>query len=193
MTPNFLENWCQTAFELSFFNPISKICKDVTEEAESKNQARDKRVIVTGTIMLMIGVVSVLSLGIGAISLAVTSKTRSELNTMKEELEKQVTMMNNLATNQKLFEEMLDTIEQQVRELQVEVARQNKILVQLQSTVPVTSFTISSIVTNLQTTLLQMRAVDRAWVKNKLDPAIFDLLNLTLPCGDNCPLTLLIP
>ncbi len=34
--------------------------------------------------------------------------------------------------------------------------------------------------------MTQLRAINRAWTKNKLDPAIFDLLNLTLPCGEQC-------
>uniref|UniRef100_A0A158P4K2 RNA-directed DNA polymerase n=1 Tax=Tetranychus urticae TaxID=32264 RepID=A0A158P4K2_TETUR len=187
MQPDFLNSWCRSAFEISFLKQISQMCKDVTTEADSKMQVRDKRFLVLESAMIIIGVVSVLSLGIGAVSLAVSSKTRTEVNSLKLDLEKQASIIQNLTTNQRLFEKMLDTIDQQVRVLQVEVAKQNKILARMRNTIPTTSFTIASMVSNLQTTLTQLRDINRAWAKNKLDPAIFDLLNLTLPCGGQCP------
>ena len=100
----FMEHWCRQAYETSFLKPISKMCPDVRDMVESKNEIRQKRFIITGTVLLDVAAVSLFSSGIGTVGLAISAASRYEMNQIRTELERQAEQIRNLSSNQSVHQ-----------------------------------------------------------------------------------------
>ena len=138
-------------------------------------------------IALTIAVSSVIALGLGAVSLAMSSSNRGELTQMHQKLEQQIRSLRVIEENQQNYEDIARNLEKQIRSLEVEVRHNKQQITQLKSVIVRASHSISALIANLEIIAHQMRLIVRSWKAKELNPVLFDVLNITLPCTDECP------
>ena len=123
----FLQRWCLHAYDEAFLKPISEICTDVHDRVIFEQQLiRSKRFIITGSVILVIAAVSVLSIGFGAVGTAIAVTASRQVSELKSELEQKLESLHIVENNQKILEEMMENLESQVDILSREVQEQKK-------------------------------------------------------------------
>ncbi|RWS28094.1 Pol polyprotein-like protein [Leptotrombidium deliense] len=178
-----LLHWCDTLFTNQFERSLIDFCPPLTDPIPIKHRRREKRVAVLA--ILLVGAVI---LGVSAI-IANAVITHNRISSLDDEVTK-------------------------LREkLQIEIQKneQNRLAIQkLQISVEMLSNTVEKLVhTFVNTTKIQTKAMiavtnansiviegvriirkaKALWSRNIVDPELFTLLNITLECGKNCPIS----
>jgi hypothetical protein len=174
---NMMIEQCNTAYEDMFLKQLEKICPKNTILT-----GRQKRFIQVAGLFL-IGVIASAGIGIGGYAVSQTNKLESrtdELQKALDELERKV--YANGEEVQFLKKEMLKlsmSLDQVVRDLHVFQARAIEV-----------HYLISYLIGKLLEGRKALQTTERSWKRSELESGFFDYLNITLPCGDHCPIEL---
>jgi cell division protein FtsB len=170
---------CEEKYHVLFLNELEKICS-VEKTRGFSIQIRRKRFVVMATVALIVVVVVVPGIAMGGYTIYKVHKLEDSQEKMQEildELEQQV-----LASNDRI-----DLLHKEIQELAASVDSLRRDFDEFQSKSVQLNYIIAYLTGNLYEGRNIIRETGKKWKAGELDEKFFDYLNITQPCGDDCP------
>ncbi|KAI1300091.1 hypothetical protein HDE_03589 [Halotydeus destructor] len=181
--------YCEDVFREDVIKPLMKFCPDIDAEATSTNSIRlhrPKRVVVTAAIV--IGVV--IALGVTTLASYLSISSTSDLKQQVSLMEKKLA---EASKNLELSHKIIEKIEHSIEAL-TKVVQENRDNIQrIESSMPYANIITSHLSAQLRDVKTKLTASARAWKTKRIDHVLLETLNITLPCDDDCPLSLATP
>ncbi|RWR99018.1 integrase core domain protein-like protein, partial [Dinothrombium tinctorium] len=176
-----LKEWCAKQFEDDYINPLKNFCS--FEPMIQIERTRPKRDLITIEIIITTTVV----LGLGAYSTYRSSANAVYIKDLRQQLDEvqaalATEKIKNEANRKAILEltENVQKLSKSVKELVKEFVKIKKM--QSKGIVAVTK--VSQILSRAKQVLL---VTQREWENNNVFEDLFDILNITVPCGKSCP------
>ncbi|RWS03246.1 retrovirus-related Pol polyprotein from transposon 297-like protein [Dinothrombium tinctorium] len=188
-----LMSWCGNSYMNDFVKPMRKLCSRSTPNIEETVLSRTKRgALMIGAIgAIVIGIVSSIGVGSLAITRDITTRTRVEnIETIQNEL---IDKAEALAHNEEFVKKALNTMQQSINEISSTLKDLSKDYALLKRELPRTLQIVSHLTANFIMTKSVMIEATRKWKNKQFDSHLLDLFNITMPCGEECPLELFEP
>ncbi|KAI1302169.1 hypothetical protein HDE_02607 [Halotydeus destructor] len=181
--------WCENAFQEDVIKPLRKFCHDIDGETGSTNSIvlnRPKRLVVMTAIV--IGVV--IAVGVGTLATYLGVSTASDLRNQLTIMEKK---LSEASKNLELSHKIIREIENSIETLGKAVEDNRKHIRRIESGLPKANIIVAHLTAQLRDVKTKLIASARSWRMKKLDHLLLETLNITLPCDDDCPLSLATP
>jgi len=183
-----LYSWCNDTFITHFLQPIGKICKAVEYESETMTMKnREKRFIIEIGLGIL-AISTAISVGLAATSMAQTTSLKDELHEMSKLSKILMENLKKVTENDKLEKLALKRLKEEITKVSNVMQDTVKTVEQLQRTLPNALIVMSMLGAQFTMTKNVLLGVTRRWKEHKIDPQLFNLFNVTLPCEDTCPL-----
>jgi len=197
-TVDFARKHCNDLYRTLFLGELAKMCPSDDERQslfkDHTELMRMKRELLSLSILLAVLIVSViLPIGLGVAGTAMASVNSGKIADIQSAMSRQDRQIE-------LFEERLQKAEKAVFGLETNF---NSLLERLQvlqtdyeelkGKQTSSSFAISYVTTRLLTGKAILQEATRKYREGKLTQSFFDYINVTLPCGEDCPVELAHP
>lgn len=186
---NRLHEWCEAEFDQAFVKPLETFCLTHDNDGE-KRLTREKRVIAAAIIVTSLVVSVIATIGVAAYSSS--QAIRNDIATLEEQ---QDLILRQLETNKMLNDHVKDILMQLDKRTDVlskAFTDANERFASLMN-FHVPSVTTVSKIGTLAVVKERFFAIGVDWKKKILNPLFLDILNITLPCADDCPSQLMTP
>ena len=187
-----LENWCHRTFDQDFIRPIKNLCPEI--EKINKREIRNKRSIISGIFILGTTVISsFFSVGLGAITLS----KEATLEYRTDEIESiQRTLLEQISSQkleQSLIRTALNSMQSSLKEMTKFISKFDQRLERLENNLPNTIYLASHLTSRFMKIQETLKKANRKWHSGEFETSLLDLFNISLPCKETCPTTLLEP
>lgn len=178
---------CDLLYERKFLNELEKLCP-IQVDKTSIARTQTKRAIALFGWIVGIVIAAVASSGFG---LSISNKI--EINKMTEVQKQQEQMLAKLQNQTDLLRLAIEKLENATRDIASDLYEHEKQHERFIQTIPGSIYAISHVTAELELGQMIIRTTRRKWKRKHLHPPFLDHLNITLPCGDECPLQLATP
>ncbi|KAI1285049.1 hypothetical protein HDE_12230 [Halotydeus destructor] len=178
--------WCNQAFREDVLDRLTAFCTDVDDHRRTPTTVsmhRPKRAVIA--IALIIGVV--LSVGFSAVASVINMV---EMSKVKEELKNMNSQMERFNRSIELNQQVLRLLEQKMKEQGFAIQENREHIKRLEATQPQSTILVSHLASQFASVRSILNTVGRQWRNRKVDEQLIEFLNISLPCGDDCPLNL---
>ncbi|KAI1304109.1 hypothetical protein HDE_01822 [Halotydeus destructor] len=181
--------WCESAFHEDIIKPLIKFCPDIDAETRSTNSIRlnrPKRLVVSAAIV--IGVV--IAVGVATLATYIHTSSTSNLQNQISIMEKKLA---EAAKNLELSHKIIQTIETNIEALTKAVQENRDSIRRIEAGIPYANIIVAHLTAQLRDVKTKLSASARSWKMKSLNHLLLETLNITLPCEDDCPLSLATP
>ncbi|KAI1303655.1 Transposon Ty3-G Gag-Pol polyprotein [Halotydeus destructor] len=178
--------WCNRAFKEDVLDKLNGFCTDVDSHHRTPTTVsmhRQKRAIFT--IALIIGVV--ISVGFSAVASVINMVQMSDV---KQELQNINERLAHVNRSIEINQQVLRLLEDKMKEQGIAIQENREHIKRLEATFPQSTILVSHLASQFASARMLLNTVGRQWKNKKVDEQLIDFLNITLPCGDDCPLNL---
>lgn len=182
---------CDKLYEELFMTELEKFCPVEKTETQVTAKTRDKRFVVIA-IGMIISVV-IIMIGVQVHTLQRTMKNEEKIEEMKGKMDIFDRMFRNMERKYDLQSDSIHEMQKSVEGLAHALGLMDKDYTEFKSKQPGSIFISSYILSKIMIAQQILRDSRRAWVKGKIHAPLMDVLNITLPCKDRCPLDLARP
>ncbi|CAG7733176.1 unnamed protein product, partial [Allacma fusca] len=176
---------CNEYYQNLFVSDLIKMCPqkkwtDVTH--------RRKRILDLIILFIVVAIVASAGLGITAVAISATnsekiysaevaiSEERAAVNKLQEQVQANFDRIKNLTASFNKAMDHMEALEKDHAELKGKLVSSN--------------FIISYLVSKLMIGRSVVQEASRKWKSGLVDPAFLEYFNVTLPCGNSCPISL---
>ena len=176
----------------TIFEKVQKFPKN-NENQRKQVQPKKKRFIflALGIISLIASVVT--TIGVNAYTLIEVNEMKEDVTYQQEMIEKHKVELEKLRTNDERIKHILEGFADDLHLLEGRfVELQTKTQLSFEKTFFLMPH-VSHIFAELVHTKNTVDEISRSWSHGHVNEKLFALLNITLPCGDNCPIHKMVP
>ena len=182
-------NWCDDLYLDSFIAPLQDFCRHPSVSKSKDNKyhlSRPKRELVTFAVL---GLVTVLGLGVVGLTIYNTVKESS----LSSQMDAVNLRADALSSKQEIINKQLKTIEDTLSEA---VEKFNNFTTDYQtfrSELPAMIMSTADLSSRLTSTHDRLQILGRDWSSGFVHPVFSSLFNFTIPCNGTCPASLRKP
>ncbi|XP_053213836.1 uncharacterized protein LOC128397176 [Panonychus citri] len=185
--------WCKQSFENDFIEPVKSLCQE-PKVNKREIKERSKRAIISGLLTLgTIVISSFLSVGIGAITMTKEMKLETkfdELHLVQDQLLKET---EKIAQNQITTKKALQAMQISIKNVTKQISDFHNRINQFEAAFPQTLYVVSHLTSKFMQTKNILLNTERKMKNDEFEPRLMEILNITLPCKNNCPVELIEP
>jgi hypothetical protein len=183
-----LFNWCNTSFYSDFLRPVRRMCKPAKLKPESlSSSSRDKRLVLEiGLGIIAIGAAA--SIGLSAVAVTKTSSLSDQFNDMERQNRIMMENLRQVTANDLVEKLALKRLKTEIAQMSDYVNDLSGTVGQIQRTLPTALIVMSKLGAQFVLTRNLLYEISRKWENNEIDPQLFNVFNVTLPCEGQCPL-----
>jgi hypothetical protein len=181
---------CDEMYSQLFLDEIEKLCP--LEHDRRDILSRHKRFLFTLLIGLIIATV-VIPVGLGVAAVTVSSVNAGKITEVNKAIALDRKATQALANRTDMLEVAVKKLQLNFNSLLDKLEAHERDFTQLKYKQIGTNFAVSYVTARLLTGKQIVQEAVRQWADGKVYPALLDYLNFTLPCGDDCPVTLATP
>ena len=182
-----LFNWCNTSFYADFIKPVRNMCPRIQRKSSGTEIHRSKRVIaLLGLGAIVIGAAA--SIGLSSVAMAKTSSLEDKFDSFEDQNRILMENLKQVLENDNVEKLALKRLKGEISQMSDYVNKISQDVGQLQKTLPTALIIMSKLGAQFSLTRNLLFEVSRKWRENELDPQLFQVFNVTLPCEGSCPL-----
>jgi hypothetical protein len=177
---------CKKMYKEYFLNEIEKMCPTGSHD---HTLIKQKRFVIS--LLIGILVVSVTaSVGLGVAGVTMASVNSGKIDDLQTALKKQEEETIKLDQKIELLENAVRLIENNVDKLAEKMDTHEEDHSELKWKQVGSTYAISYVTARLIIVQHIIREATRKWKERKVHASLLDFFNVTLPCGDDCPISL---
>jgi len=181
---------CNYLYHTHFIQPMETMCPDPDNVPMTgiKDRIIDDRFVWMVVIYGVIAVAIVTGVALGISAQTTASIALSETKTLGERLDDTEKILMQKVKELKLTSQAISVLQHNFKVMSRRVDSFEADQLFLKRKLPITSFTIATIASRLNDGHLIILETTRLWKENIMNPAFFEFLNFTIPCGETCPI-----